>query len=60
MIDYIEYLLDWICEHPIKAVISALAIIYLTACAIDLFAPIATNRGSWWNIFYQIFKAICQ
>ena len=58
--NYLADLLDWIFEHPIKAILSALAIIYITACAIDLFAPIATSRGSWWNIFYRILLAVCE
>ena len=44
----------------IKILIVAIIIIYVFACFIDLTAPIDTNRGSWWNIFYQILNGICR
>jgi hypothetical protein len=32
--------------------------IYGLVCFVDLIAPIAESRGSWWNLFYHILDAI--
>ena len=52
--------LEWILDHiSVKNIIIAIIAIYIFACIIDLTAPIDTNRGSWWNVFYQILNGIC-
>ena len=43
-----------------KTILICAVAVYLLACCIDLFAPIDTNRGSWWNVFYHILLSICQ
>ena len=58
--DWLMDFLEWVCEHPFLALIYSLVIIYLVACGIDLFAPIETSRGSWWNIFAQILRLVCR
>lgn len=53
--------LEWILDHiSAKTIIIAVITIYILACIIDLTAPIEANRGSWWNVFYQILNWICQ
>ena len=52
---HLENLLEWAFAHPILA----LTLVYAFACAIDLFAPVGTNRGSWWNIAFWTLRLIC-
>ena len=55
MLNCIANIIDWIKAHPILATI----IIYFALCLINLFAPLATNRGSWWNILFWMLRLIC-
>ena len=55
MLNLIANTIDWMKAHPILATIT----IYLSLCLIDLFVPLATNRGSWWNILSWMLRTIC-
>lgn len=52
--NFIINILEWIIKHPILTII----IIYSIACIINLFAPLATNRGSWWNILFWMLRLV--
>lgn len=43
----------------LKPIILAVLAVYCVACLVDLFAPIGTDRGSWWNILFHIANFIC-
>ena len=55
MLNCIANIIDWIKAHPILALIT----IYFALCLINLFAPLATSRGSWWNILSWMLQLIC-
>ena len=45
-------------SNLLKCIILGAIIIYCAVCFFDLVAPMEANRGSWWNIFYQILTWI--
>ena len=52
---YLADFIAWAIEHPILALI----LVYTVICMIDLFAPMDTSRGSWWNLYAWVLRLMC-